>query len=366
MDIKILRDDWQAILRMLPLNWRQLARETGAISRKLRNFNDEESILRLLFLHFANGYSLRETVARAKAAGLTSISDVALLKRLRCSGSWLKELSLALLRERGTLFSAETSKICLKLVDSTVVKEPGKTGSQWRIHYSLQLPTLGCDYFKLTPIAGEKTGESFRQFPVKKDDCVVGDRGYSTFQGIIYLHEKGAYSLVRINTSAFAFFTKINEPFNLLEKISILKNAYQASSWIVCIKDEKNRVIEGRLCVIRKSDVAAEVARKKLIRKSSKSQKTLKPETLEYAKYIIVFTTLPEEYSFDVVLDLYRLRWQIELAFKRLKSLIHLGHLPKYDETSSKAWLYGKLLVGLLTEKLMSYASSFSPTGYCL
>lgn len=366
MDIKIVKDDWQALLRMLPFNWRQLARETGAIDRKLRNFDDEESILRLLFIHFANGYSLRETVARAKAAGLASVSDVALLKRLRCSEKWLKELSIALLRERGTLFSAEPSKICLKLVDSTLVKEPGKTGSQWRIHYSLRLPSLDCDYFKLTSSAGEKTGESFRQFPIRKNDCIVGDRGYSTFQGIIYLHQKSAYSLVRVNTSAFAFFTPTNEAFNLLKQISVLENAYQASAWRVCIKDMENRVVEGRLCVIRKSDAAAEIAKQKLIKQASKSQKTIKPETLEYAKYIIVFTTLPEEYSFEVVLDLYRLRWQIELAFKRLKSLIHLGHLPKYDETSSRAWLYGKLLVGLLTEKLMSYASSFSPTGYCL
>jgi IS4 transposase len=66
------------------------------------------------------------------------------------------------------------------------------------------------------------------------------------------------------------------------------------------------------------------------------------------------------------VLDWYRLRWQIELVFKRLKSLARLGHLPKYDDQSSRAWLYGKLFVALLTHKLIRQARDFSPWGYQL
>jgi len=86
---------------------------------------------------------------------------------------------------------------------------------------------------------------------------------------------------------------------------------------------------------------------------------------LEYAQYVIVFTTLPV-ISFQVadVLEWYRVRWQMELIFKRLKSLTGLGHLPKYDEASSRAWLYGKLFIGLLTEKLLQYATRISPWGY--
>lgn len=368
MDIKIVKDDWQALLRMLPCNWRQLAKETGAINRQLRNFNNEESILRLLFLHLANGYSLRETVTKAKAANLTQISDVGLLKRLRCSERWLKELSIALLRERGVQLSADQypTKICLKLVDGTIVKEPGKTGSQWRIHYSLRLPHLDCDYFKLTSSTGEKTGESFKQFPVQKNDCIIGDRGYSKLQGIIYLHQRGAYSLIRVNSSALTFYTEGDKAFHLLKQISVLEKAHQASEWKIYLKDVDNKIIEGRLCVIRKNDIAAEIAIKKLKKEAKKKKTTIKPATLEYAKYIIIFTTLPAEYPLEIILEWYRLRWQIELAFKRLKSLMNLGHLPKYDETSSRAWLYGKLLIGLLIEKLMSYASSFSPCGYCL
>ena len=66
------------------------------------------------------------------------------------------------------------------------------------------------------------------------------------------------------------------------------------------------------------------------------------------------------------ILEWYRVRWQIELAFKRLKTLAQLGHLPKYDDRSSRAWLYGKLLVALLAHKLMQVGRDISPWGYLL
>ena len=88
---------------------------------------------------------------------------------------------------------------------------------------------------------------------------------------------------------------------------------------------------------------------------------------MEFARYVIVFTTFPKAaFSAAQVLEWYRTRWQVELVFKRFKSLAQLGHLPKYDDESAKAWLYGKLLVALLVEKLIRHASTVSPWGYSL
>jgi hypothetical protein len=82
---------------------------------------------------------------------------------------------------------------------------------------------------------------------------------------------------------------------------------------------------------------------------------------------VIVFTTvLQPEMSTAEVLEYYRFRWQIELVFKRFKSILAMGHLPKYDDQSSRAWLYGKLLVALLTQKLAHLGSAISPWGYDL
>ena len=80
-----------------------------------------------------------------------------------------------------------------------------------------------------------------------------------------------------------------------------------------------------------------------------------------------MFTTFPAAaFPAERVLEWYRLRWQVELVFKRFKSLAQLGHLPKRDDESAQAWLYGKLLVALLVEKLIRYALAFSPWGYYL
>ena len=109
------------------------------------------------------------------------------------------------------------------------------------------------------------------------------------------------------------------------------------------------------------------MAQEKLTKNAQKKGHSIKPETLEYAKYVIVFTNYPEDsFSSFQVLDWYRARWQVELIFKKFKSIAQLGHLPKHSDDSSKAWLYGKLFVALLTNKLIEYASSISPWGYIL
>jgi len=79
----------------------------------------------------------------------------------------------------------------------------------------------------------------------------------------------------------------------------------------------------------------------------------------------MVFTTLPvKAANAKQVLEGYRLRWQIELTFKRLKSIVQLGHVPKLDDQSSRAWLLGKLFVALLTQKLIQVGRATSPWGY--
>src|SRR5262245_51557360 len=74
----------------------------------------------------------------------------------------------------------------------------------------------------------------------------------------------------------------------------------------------------------------------------------------------MVFSTFsPRRFTATDLLQWYRIRWQVELVFKRLKSLAQLGHLPKSDEQSARAWLYGKLFIVLLTEQVMRRACAF-------
>lgn len=363
----IIDENWDVLVSSFPSNWQQLARETGAIKHQLKEFKSESDLLRVLLLHVGKGYSLRETATIAKASGLANVSDVALLKRLRKSEAWLLSLCQALLIETGISTPSLKNQLRLRLIDGSIIKEPGKTGSQWRLHYSFMLPNFHCDYFALSPTKGIGTGETFSHYPIQSGDYIIGDRGYANAQGIAHIASHKAYVLVRVNTASLPLYDSKGKPFALLDALSLIEHPFDTREWSTTIKHEGDTLIPGRLCALRKSELAIEQAQKKLIAKASKKQTQLKPETLEYAKYVIVFSTFPAaKFSTQELLEWYRLRWQVELVFKRLKSLLDLGHLPKSDPSSSRAWLYGKLFLALLTEKLGRITRAFSPWGYSL
>ena len=363
---KPVGEDWELLKSFLPPNWRVLARRTDAL-KGLRQDKSEENCLRTLLIHLACGYSLRETVVRAREAHLAELSDVALLKRLRKSEQWLYELCRSLFEEANLATDQPALGRRIRLVDATHVKEPGKTGRVWRIHYSLGWPSLRCDYFKLSASLGEGNDKSLRHLPVKAGDCLLADRGYSTAGGIHEVTSQKADVILRLNPQGVRILTPEGLLFPWVERLQTVTRPGQVEQWNVLVPLAGQPPVKGRLCVVRKSEQATRLAQKKLRRKASKNSLALVPQTLLYAGYVLVFTTLAEaEFSAHTILEWYRLRWQLELVFKRFKQIARLGHLPKSDPASARAWLYGELLVALLNEKLIAHAKTISPWGYQL
>jgi hypothetical protein len=354
-----IQDDWQELLTFLPQKWLQLAQEYGAL-KGLRKDKSPDSLLRTMLLHCACGYSLRETAARAKATGLADMSDVALMKRLKKCGPWFHAMCVALLGERGTV-NMESAKLPLRVFDATHVKEPGQTGSQWRIHYCINLPDFSCDSFSISGIKGKGCNESLQRFPINKGDHILADRVYCRGKGLEYVVDSGGFITVRLQPEAVLLADKNGDKFDLLGELGKLSAAGMAGEWDVQIRGKDSKPVKGRICAMRKSAEAAAQSRKKILRKANKNSRNVRESTLFYADYIIIFTTFEKEHTIDSILNYYRLRWQIELVFKRFKQLAGFGHLPKYDDESSKAWLYGKLFVALLTEKLLAYEGAISP-----
>jgi hypothetical protein len=355
-------EDWNVLASLLPAGWQQMAWQSGALER-LRRFRSLDVLLRTLMLHVARGYSLRETVLRAKLADWTDISDVALLKRLRNSEEWLRFMCIELLRENAA-YQLEEGITRTRIVDGTIVREPGKTGSQWRILYSIRLPSLVCDFFEVTATIGEGSGESLNRLPVCPRELILADAGYCSVAGIEYVCQRGADVLVRVNPQTFVAYSACGRRLRLLPRLRTLSKVGQFGEWRVVLHGQGSS-FAGRLCAVRKNDCAIQQAHRRLQRKASKKQMITRPGTLEFAKYVIVFTTRFSGSTAEVLTS-YRMRWQIELVFKRLKSLAQLGHVPKHDDRSSRAWLYGKLLVTLLAQKLICIGRDISPSGYPL
>jgi hypothetical protein len=355
-------EDWAVLQTLFPSGWEVAGRTSGAVKR-LRGFASVQALMRTLLLHVGCGWSLRETAVRAKLAGIADVSDVTLLNRLRDAENWLQQLCQQLWQECGVDLQPALAGRAVRVLDATVVKEPGKTGSQWRIHYSLRLPSLECDCFALTPTHGRGSAERFGHFIFQAGELVLADAGYCHPAGIAAVVAQRADVCVRLNPHALPLYDQHGEPFPVAEALTGLHRAGELADWPVWIHSGLQR-IAGRLCAIRKSRQAIKRAHRRL-REKQQNGKSVGEQTLLYAEYVLVFTTLTAEAATtSQVLDCYRLRWQVELTFKRLKSIAQLGHVPKHHDQSTRAWLYGKLMVALLTQKLARLGKTFSPWGY--
>ena len=140
-------------------------------------------------------------------ANWVDISDVALLKRLRNSEEWLRSLCIELFRQNGVAQFEDSTMLPTRIVDGTIVREPGKTGSQWRILYSLKLPRLVCDFFDVTAVISEGTGESLNRLPVVPHELILADAGYCSISGIEHVRQQGADVLLRVNPQSFVAFS---------------------------------------------------------------------------------------------------------------------------------------------------------------
>lgn len=238
-----------------------------------------------------------------------------------------------------------------------MVSEPGDTGSRWRLHYSIGLPALNCEEVIVTT---PKEGETLKRFDVREGDLFIGDRGYAHPGGIAHVVAGKADVIIRTNLVTLPLYDTRGARLQVLSRLRGL-SVGEYGGWPVRAKSGKHR-IAGRLCAIKKGAAAAQKAR--AMRESQRNGAQVQPETLEAADYVFAFATLPGECSAGTVMELYRARWQIELAFKRPKSLVQLGHLKKHNEVAARAWLQGKLLVAFLVDALLVTAWRISPWGY--
>jgi Transposase DDE domain len=355
----LLNELWQATLTQLggTAAIEASAREARAFLRP-RAVKSATDLLRLILAYCLGGMGLRSTSAWAASAGLADLSNVALLKRLRNCGAWMERLAGKLL-EGEAVPSAGGRRI--RLLDGTTVPKAGKevreNNGLWRLHCTFDLPA---ERFSFVELTDEKGGERLDRTPFAKGDIAIADRGFMHPNPLAHILEQGADVIVRTGWKGARWLGKDGKSFDILAALAAAESngVLDRPVWVA---RKKAAPLALRLVAFRKPPEAAEASRLKARAAAKREGYAISGGTLAAAEWVILVTSLDAKtFPTGEIGELYRARWRIEMAFKRLKSLIGLSAPPSEDPQVAKTWILAHLLMVLLLEPQIS-APEVSP-----
>jgi hypothetical protein len=355
--LSLTRDaDWRALLRCLPPDYETLATKHRQVQTQYGNakIRDADTLLRFIFLHAGADLPLRQTVAVIAEAGGPTLSPMRLHKKMGRAAPYLRALVERMVEWPSHGAPELWGGYVLTAVDATVVCGPGATGTDARIHTKLRVADVSISAVEVTDETG---GETFTRFAWERGELAVADRAYCNHRGIQHVLDDGADVLVRYRLDGIELSTLEGVTLDVLEAVAHLELG-QTADLDVFVKLSRGQV-PGRLVAYRLPEEAADRARARLSRDKGKD---LTPRGWEVARYVLLFTTVPRQrLDAERCLQGYRLRWQIELQFKRWKSLCGFDVLPNFRDDTTLAWLYAKVLLGALLDRMASIPTELSP-----
>ena len=341
----LLNEDWAATVARLggadALGVSARVTKAFAWGRKVPN---AVALLRVVLAYCLGELGLRSTAAWSTAIGLADLSNVALLYRLRQCGDWF-----AMLVGQVLAAAAPRQGRLIRLLDGTTVPQAGREARQhnrlWRIHSAFDLPSERFGDFVVTD---EHGGEQLDRIPVVKGEIRVADRAFLQPDRIAHVLEDGGDVVVRAGWRNACWLDAEGERVDLQDAVrKAVDGLIDRPIWI---RRKSGPAVALRLIALRKSAADAAEAR----RQARKEGYQLSDEGLAAADWMILVTSLKTAaFPTNDVLALYRLRWRVELAFKRLKSLVGLKGPPGRHEASARPYVLAHLLMILLLEPLI-------------
>lgn len=349
--------DTNDLIKLLPDGYEDACYEKKAITRK-RTIRNPLDLLRLILFCLSGNKSLIDVSQFALISGIGKISDVAFMKRFIKARDWIVWLTQHILPNPVIQYKKpKWLEGCQAVAtDASDIVEKGAVKKTWHLHYAVDIFTLTCSQFKITD---QSTGESLKNFTLVKGLLVIADRAYGTIKSIERCLAAETDFIIRIKNKAFSIY---DADGRILVFTGWLRTAGEKAGELnVYIKNSQKKLVPLRICACKKTKEETDAEKTRIKKMESKKQVKLSDETVFTHSYMFVITSLPAEISAAEILSCYRLRWQVELVFKRLKSLLRLGSIPTKTEEAGEAWINGKILLSLLTEKYLGDID-FSPS----
>jgi hypothetical protein len=327
----IYGEDWFKVRTHLPTEIEDMAVESGALLRR-RQIRSAEMLLRILLSYVCGKNSLEKTVAAASRKGWAKMSANALHLRLRGSEGFLEKVLLGLLSRSARISSCAQKRI--RIVDATFLSAPGASTSDFTLHMQYD-PSTGCPVG--LEVADGHSGESFRLHKFSPGDLVLGDRAYGKCRGIDSVLQQGADVLVRLYVPNI----RLVDAHGVTMRSEFLASQVPEEG---CAQFELSMPVPpGRA---RPGGwKTSEAARTHPVRVIA--------TRIQDDEIMWLLTNLrADELSAQDALAMYRGRWQIELFFKRLKSILDLDELPTRDPTSARPWILLKVIAAILALRL--------------
>jgi hypothetical protein len=245
-------------------------------------------------------------------------------------------------------------------VDASSVTCPGGKGTDARLHAAIRLSDL---HIYDAVVTDESEGETLRRFHFTPGQLAIVDRCYTNPAGVASVRNCGADVLARLNRGALPLYDEEQNAIDVVAWARALHDgiAQERKVWVHAETDCGDQWFVGRLVGIRLPAGKAKEAEQRIRKEQGKK---VTAESLEMAAYVLVFTTAEaSRLSPEQVLEAYRLRWQVELLFKRWKSLGGVDRVPTSRKDTTIAWLSIKLLLGMLIDRMLgSESGRFSPS----
>jgi hypothetical protein len=335
------------MLSLLPPDLEESARESGSLLR-YRNIPDAASLMRMALAYAVSDLSLKDVAAWAHGLGIAEITGPGLFYRLRESESWLQRVLAQTLQDHVKI--EFESRLRLRVVDATVVTGPGAKGTEWRAHVLIDPGTGGFRAVELTDAHG---GEGYGRYRVMAGELMVGDRAYATARGLMAMQSAGAFVLARMNPHTIRLCDAQRNRISLHEKEGEVPQIGGVEFDVLVPIPPENSSRSHKSWPLRRA-------------KTWISARAVAGRT-RLGEVIWLLTTLPVEQANPCeLMQIYRLRWQIELLFKRLKSQLHLDTLPSRQGPTARSWMLARFLAAALAQELVQPAGPLSPWGYQL